>query len=138
MWEDRFIDMVKEIAKWSKDPDEGVGALLVSRDKRSFSAGYNGFPRGIADEEWRLLDKCVKNSLTIHAEENAILNAKRDLAGWTVYTTKPPCLHCTLVIIQAGITEIVMPVPDPESSWFDDNINAISVLSEAGVKIYKF
>ena len=138
MWEARFIKLSKEIATWSKDPEEGVGALLVSTDRRSFSPGYNGFPKDVADENWRLSDKEIKRSLTVHAELNAILNAKRDLTGWSLYITKAPCLDCALDIIQAGITSVYFPCLDDKSSWFESCQNAISVLSEARVMIKQY
>ena len=46
----------------------------------------------------------------IHAVLDALLNAKGyrvDLTRCSLYTTHPPCLHCTQAILQAGIRVVV-------------------------------
>ena len=79
-WDKRFLRIAKnEIASWSKDPNEQVGCVIVSPDRRQFSPGYNGFPTWIKDSEERLKDKELKNALSVHAELNAILNSRTDL-----------------------------------------------------------
>ena len=133
-WDKRFARIAKnEIALWSKDPDEQVGCVLVSPDRRQLSTGYNGFPVGIADTEDRLKDKDVKNFLSVHAELNAILNSRTDLTGWTLYVTKAPCMNCALAIIQAGIVRVVCEFINAESRWADNQTEAIKLLREAGV-----
>jgi dCMP deaminase len=52
------------------------------------------------------LDEC----LCSHGEENAITQAAYhgvSLRGATIYTTLSPCLHCTKLIINAGLVEVV-------------------------------
>ena len=36
----------------SKDPSTQVGACIVNPDKRIVAIGYNGFPRGISDDNF--------------------------------------------------------------------------------------
>lgn len=107
-WDHRFMRMATEAATWSKDPDAKVGVFLVAPDRRQFSCGYNGFPAGVQDD-YLGLSNAEKNELTVHAERNAILNARRDVSGWTLYTTKPPCFECCKDILQAGIARVVVP-----------------------------
>lgn len=136
-WDKRFYRIAEEVATWSKDPGEGVGAVLVSPDGRSVSWGFNGFPRGIEDTPERLADPDTRQQLTVHAELNALLNCTVDPAGWTMYCTKFPCVSrtCAQSIIQRGITRIVCKGIDFKSSWSDDQIEAQAMLIEAGVKI---
>jgi len=136
-WDKRFRNVAEDVALWSKDPFKGVGAVVVSPDKRRVSWGYNGFPAGVADDD-RLNDKELKNRLMVHAELNAILNARTDLTGWTLYCTKAPCLECASAVIQAGITRIVFAEPDPDGSWYDRQLDALRALNEAGVKVLGF
>ena len=135
-WVERFHSLAKEVATWSKDPDCQVGAVVVSPDRRLFTAGYNGFPAGIQDKKNRLSTKSVKNYYTVHAEINAIVNSRRDLTGWCMFVTKPPCLDCAKAIIQAGIAEVHCPELNPDSSWYEENKMALDLLNEAQIQAY--
>ena len=44
---------------------------------------------------------------SVHSEIDAIINAKRDLTGCTIYITRYPCEACARAIIRAGITRVV-------------------------------
>lgn len=137
-WDWRMIGVARDVAGWSKDPDEGVGALLISPDKRQVSWGYNGFPRGIEDTPERLNNKELKNMLTIHAEKNAIFNAVVDLTDWTLYSTKFPCSGCANAIIQKQIRRVVCPAIRQDSSWSSDQQLADQLLLEAGIDVTTF
>lgn len=134
-WDQRFYSLAKEAETWSKDPKCKVGAALVSPDRREFAFGYNGLPAGLKDSEVRLGTSSLKLKLTVHAEVNAILNARRDLTGWVMYCTKAPCIDCALAIIQAGVAELHCPIVKNGSSWYDENYEALSLLAEAGILI---
>ena len=134
-WDKRFYgEALREIATWSKDPDVKVGAIIVSEDHRRFSKGFNGFARGIADTDERLNDKIQKNELMIHAELNAIFNATENLTGWTLYTTRAPCINCANAIIQVGIKRVVGPDINHGSSWMKNQFKAKKLLLEAKVE----
>ena len=110
--------------------------------------GMNGFPRGIADTPERLNDRETKLKLVVHGEMNAVLAAARvgiPLKGCTMYLAAtsvdgglwggPPCVRCTVEVIQAGIIEIVSyPVKSAISKWAADLETARILLDEAGVK----
>jgi dCMP deaminase len=109
--------------------------MIVSLDKRQSVWGYNGFPRGIEDTQERLLDRELKNTLTVHAELNAILNADFSLKGWQLYSTTAPCFcrGCAHAIIQKGISWVIAPGLDHESSWYADQLKARALFEEAGI-----
>ena len=78
-WDTRFLGLAAHISAWSKDPSSQVGAV-ISDGNRIVSLGYNGFAAGVEDRRERLDDRDCKLNLTIHAEENAMIFAKRDSA----------------------------------------------------------
>jgi dCMP deaminase len=135
----RFIGLAQHISTWSKDPSTKVGCVVVGEDREIRSTGFNGFPRGINDDEERLMDREKKYPLICHAEENAIMHAARigvSLKDSTAYVTWPPCSRCARSLIQAGIREIVYPetgkIPD---RWIEDFTISDSMLNEAGVAV---
>lgn len=134
-WDKRFLELAKHVSEWSKDPGTKVGAVIVDDMNRIISMGYNGFPRDIVDFKERLDDREIKLKLTLHAEENAILFANRDLTGTTIYTYPfQPCSHCSLWIVQSGIGYVVAPKSDVER-WKDDFKLAEEILAESGVQL---
>lgn len=133
-WDGRFFKLAHEVAEWSKDPAKQVGAVVISPNKREVSYGYNGFPHKLNDDA-RLANKSTKNALSLHAEVNAVLNAKKDLRGWSLYCSEAICEQCALVIIQAGITKVTMPASMSSSSWFDSCTKAVSLFKEANIII---
>ena len=137
-WDKRFIELAKHIANWSKDPSTKVGCVVVGEDREIRSTGFNGFPRGIKDDDERLLDREQKYPLICHAEENAIMHAARigiSLKDCTAYVTWPPCSRCARSLIQAGVREVVYPedceIPE---RWEEDFAIANSMFTESGVK----
>lgn len=121
-WDARFRAMATFVAGWSKDPREQVGCVLVSPDKRRFSVGYNGLPKGFPDDI--VMSRDDKNKYSLHAEDNAIAQAGTDLTGWTVYCTKAPCLRCMLTIHRAGIARVVSAGIRDDSNWRFDQKEA--------------
>ena len=138
-WDLRFIGLAQHISTWSKDPSTKVGCVVVGEDREIRSTGFNGFPRGINDDEERVMDREKKYPLICHAEENAIMHAARigvSLKDSTAYVTWPPCSRCARSLIQAGIREIVYPETGkiPER-WIEDFTISDSMLNEAGVAV---
>jgi dCMP deaminase len=137
VWNQRVLRIAHEVASWSKDPKRKVGAVIVSQDFRGFSLGYNGFPRGIHDLDERLQDNDLRKRLTIHAERNAMDNARFGLRNCAIYSTKYPCHDCAKSIIQCGLTNIIVPPPDfNHPSWGSSYELAQSLFQEAGIQIY--
>jgi len=126
--------MAHEVAKWSKDPSTQVGAR-ITRGKILVSEGFNGPPARTQAEP--STDREPKLRRTLHAEQNAILYAQRDLTGCTMYVTHHPCARCAAQIAQAGIKRVVCNAPDPAFAvrWAEDIAEAQLILSHAGVEL---
>lgn len=110
-WDECFMRMAHVIAERSKDPSSQVGALIADPNNIVVGLGYNGFPRGIADNElpWEREGDFLntKYAYVCHAEENAIYNSNNKTHGCKLYSTLFPCNECTKAIIQNGITEVI-------------------------------
>ena len=146
-WDEHFLRMALEQCRMSKDPRTRVGAVIVGPDREVRSTGFNGFPRLVCDSPDRLNDQAVKLKLMVHAEMNAVLAAARTgvaLKGCTLYLAAtdgesvwggPPCIRCSVEIIQAGIVCIVSrPRREKPSKWHEDMPLTAEILNEAGVE----
>jgi dCMP deaminase len=95
----------------SKDPSTKTGAVIVHPDRTIVSIGYNGFAKGMRDDPELYADREVKYSRVIHCEMNALIFARQDVTGCTLYTTPfCSCERCVVHMIQAGIKRFVAPV----------------------------
>lgn len=111
-WDDYFMAVALLSAKRSKDPNTQVGACIVNKNNVIESIGYNGLPKGCSDDEfpWESEGNALdtKYPFVVHAELNAILNAKgKDLSNCKIYVALFPCNECAKAIIQSGINEVV-------------------------------
>ena len=111
-WDDYFMSVALLSGKRSKDPNTQVGACIVNKNNVIESIGYNGLPKGCSDYEfpWEKEGEMLntKYPFVVHAELNAILNAKgKDLSGCKIYVALFPCNECAKAIIQSGISEVV-------------------------------
>jgi len=105
-WNKYFIDIAEQVSKRSKDSSTKTGCVIVDDKNRPISFGYNGFIGG-CDETKMSQERPIKYYLVIHAEMNALLFAKRELTGSTLYTLYAPCDFCLKHIVQAGIKKII-------------------------------
>ena len=110
-----WIDLAERVPKESKDRSTKVGCVIVSPENTILSTGWNGFPRGVDDEDEAKHERPAKYDWTEHAERNAIYNAARKgiaLLGGVAYLNYSPyaiCTHCVRALAQAGIVELVGP-----------------------------
>ena len=138
-WDRYFMDMAYHVASRTTCLRRAVGAVIV-KDKRILATGYNGAPSGVrhCGETG-----CLRKQLGIpsgqqhelcralHAEQNAIIQAAtlgQSIEGATIYITHQPCLICAKMIINAGITRIVVKEGYPDEM-------SVDILNEAGLKI---
>lgn len=118
-----------------------VGAIIV-RDKRILSTGYNGAPRGLphcADvgclREAEDVPSGQRHELCrgLHAEMNAIIQAAcygASISGGVLYSTTQPCVLCAKMIINAGLTRVVIEETYPDKL-------AESMLADAKIEIVR-
>ncbi|AGY53107.1 dCMP deaminase [Bacteroidales bacterium CF] len=123
-----YLEMAAVWAKNSYCKRRQVGALLV-KDRMIISDGYNGTPAGFENicED----DEGHTKPYVLHAEANAITKVAKsgnNSKGATMYVTTAPCLECSKLIIQAGITRLV---------YKDDYriSDGIDLLKRAGIEI---
>lgn len=132
-WQTRFLDLAEHIAEWSLDPNTKVGSIIVDNQKRVIAMGYNGFPRGVNDDEKRYAERETKHKYVVHAERNALDNAPLSVEGCTLISTLMPCNECAKGIIQKGIKTVICYKPKRA-----DNFNweaTEKMFSEAGVEL---
>jgi len=136
-WDLRFLEMARNAASWSKDPSTKVGAIIVDDDKRVISVGYNGFPKGVRDDE-RLDDRQEKYKIIVHAERNALLFANTDVKNCHIYTYPfLPCSVCAGMIIQAGIKRVVS-VKNNNLRWQQDFKVSRKMFQEAEIHVIEY
>ena len=126
-----FMEIAVAVSMRSTCLRRRYGAVIVSKDGRIVSTGYNGAPRHRAncvDLKECLREKCKIKPGThyelcraVHAEANAIINGNPlDIVGGTLYLagtdvatnsrTKQmrPCSMCQRLILNAQIAKVVM------------------------------
>lgn len=138
-WDEYFMSITRLVGGRSTCLRRKVGAVIV-KDRRILATGYNGPPAGLphCDETG-----CVREELRIpsgerhelcrgiHAEQNAIIqsaNYGTGIHGATIYTTYHPCSVCAKMIINAGISRVVIDDRYPDEL-------AADLLAEAGIEV---
>jgi dCMP deaminase len=119
-WDLRFLQMAKLVSTFSKDPSTKTGAIIVRPDRTIQSVGFNGFPKGMSDDESLYANRDEKYSRIVHCEINAFIFAGGPVRGNTLYTYPfCSCDRCAVQMIQAGIARFVFPKPsqDALSRW---------------------
>ncbi len=131
-WDQYFMNIAATVATRSTCDRAAVGAVLV-REKRILTTGFNGSPAGLphCDEAGHLMvdGHCVR---TTHAEANAIIQAALhgiSSNGASCYVTHLPCLTCTKMLINAGISQIIY------MTTYRMNEHAMSFFLDAGVSV---
>lgn len=118
-WDEYFLELTRHVSSRATC-DRGRSGCVIVRDKQILSTGYVGSPPGSehCDEVGHLLRRVIDEDdvsrvhcvRTIHAEQNAILQAARtgtSVVGGTVYCTMEPCRTCAMFIVSVGIRRVV-------------------------------
>ncbi|MBR3052145.1 hypothetical protein IKG60_00805 [Candidatus Saccharibacteria bacterium] len=106
-WDEYFMQIAETVATKSKDPSSKMGCVIVDENKRVVSLGYNGMLQGADESKMTLTERPMKYYFAIHSEMNALLFARRDLTGCTVYNKVATCENCLKHCLQAGIKRFV-------------------------------
>jgi dCMP deaminase len=130
-WDDYFLRIARTVASRATCPRASVGCVIV-RDHRILTTGYNGAPKGAVhctDAGCIVVnDHCLRAT---HAEANAVVQGALhgvSLDGATAYCTHQPCVHCSKLLISAGIRVIVYETAYPDEI-------AVRLLGESGVAL---
>ncbi len=141
-WDHYFMDITALVATRSSCLRRQVGALLV-KDRNILATGYNGVPSGISHCE---AVGCLRAKLNVpsgerhelcrglHAEQNAIIQAAKhgvSINGAVLYCTTMPCVICTKMLINAGISKVVY------GEGYADTL-AREMIAESGIEIEQF
>ena len=138
-WDEYFMAVALLSAQRSKDPNTQVGACIINRENKIVGVGYNGFPIGCSDDKLPWDRKgdflATKYPYVCHAELNAILNSiPGNLKNCSIYTVLFPCNECAKLIIQAGISRVVSPLPEKNGRWGEAHQLTCEMFYEAGVE----
>jgi len=108
-WDEYFMNIARVVSSRSTCSRKYVGAVIV-RDRTILSTGYNGSIRGMPHclDVGHMMEAghCVA---TIHAEQNAILQAAKNgvmIDRGAIYVTASPCWNCFKASANAGIERI--------------------------------
>ena len=135
-WDAFYLRLCDVVRSKSKDPSTKVGAFIARPDHTPVSFGFNGFPRNVLDTPSLYQDREQKYPRTVHAELNAILNARESLRGCTLYV-RPlhPCATCAGAIIQSGIGRVVYMQEGIRTDWAEQFRVAKEMFDEAKVLV---
>jgi dCMP deaminase len=111
-WDEYFIDLAHAAAARSTCPRVfhlgGVGAVLVDDRHHVLGLGYAGSPPGTVHciDAGCVIENggCVR---TVHAELNALLNARPFDGPKVLYATLSPCWACMKMIAAANVHRVV-------------------------------
>ena len=107
VWDEYFMKIAETVAIKSKDPSSKMGCVIVDKNKRVVSLGYNGMVQGADESKMTLSERPMKYYFATHSEMNAVLFAHQDLTGCTIYNRVATCENCLKYCLQAGITRFV-------------------------------
>jgi len=143
-WDTYFINMAQLVSLKSKDTSTKVGCVIVGPENQILSTGFNGFPRGVIEDETQPLrwERPTKYMFCEHSERNAVFNAARHgipLRGAIAYLNwiPIPCPDCARCFIQSGITTIIGPDRPfaGKGDWSSIQSVSLPMLNEAGIKL---
>lgn len=118
-WDEYFLNIAQEVASRADCNRGKIGVVLV-RDRRILTTGYNGAPKGLPHcseigclikkeigNDNEIVERCIR---TVHAELNAITQAALhgvSTQDATLYGIYKPCSVCMKALINAGVRRVV-------------------------------
>ena len=106
-WDAYFLRIAEVVAAKSKDPSSKNGCVIVDQNNRPVSFGYNGLVQGSNEDFQTLSERPMKYHFVLHSEMNALIFARSNLSGCTLYNHYATCANCLKHCLQAGITRFV-------------------------------
>jgi dCMP deaminase len=117
-WIDYFLGLAKVVSQRSHDTQTQHGCIITDRSNRILGVGYNGFPRGLLDDNLPNT-RPDKYPWMIHAERNALSNCAVLPENGVAYVTGQCCNDCIMALWQEGITKVIMS-KDHGTHLFDE------------------
>jgi len=117
------------------DPGLGTGAVLVSPGGSAMYKGTAAIPTQVTALPSVNGFQEHKDLHSLHAEIDALIEAKQNVYGWTIFVTKFPCGPCASALIRAGVKRVVAFAPETGSRWFASQIAALDAFFIAGVVV---
>lgn len=106
-WIDYFLGLARIVSQRSHDIQTQHGCVITDRNHRILGVGYNGFPRGLLDDNLPNT-RPDKYPWMIHAERNALSNCVVRPDNGIAYVTGQCCNDCIMALWQEGVTKVVM------------------------------
>lgn len=109
-----WLSMLPLISSRGTCPRRQVAAILVDKDGRLVSTGYNGSAPGAPHcfttpcAGSPLLNGLRDDCEALHAEANAVMQATSSRrVPWTLYCDLSPCFSCAKLMLAADIQDVV-------------------------------
>lgn len=113
-----FLKMARLVSSRGTCARRSVGCVLVSARRHVLATGYNGTASGqphcidqhcpgVGQSSGAGLDLCE----AVHAEQNALLQARDVHQIHTAYCTVSPCITCTKLLMNTSCERIVFTMP---------------------------
>jgi dCMP deaminase len=106
-WIDYFLGLAKVVSQRSHDIQTQHGCVIADRNNRILGVGYNGFPRGLLDDNLPNT-RPDKYPWMIHAERNALSNCVVRPDNGIAYVTGQCCNDCIMALWQEGVNKVIM------------------------------
>lgn len=145
-WLKRHFEIAYLISKWSKDPSTKVGSVIITKEGKPKSWGFNGIPSGVEDYPARF-ERPIKYNFFAHAERNAIDLCDTSVKDCILICTHSPCSDCARGIVSHGIDRVVVDVDNGfmENSFITRNETSLrchhaslEMFTESGVEYNEF
>ncbi|MBU2219741.1 cytidine/deoxycytidylate deaminase family protein [Patescibacteria group bacterium] len=141
-WDEYFLSLLEPLSRRATCDRGRSSAIIVSAQNTILTTGYVGSSPGdghcdedghlmvtVTDKKGHQSQHCVR---TLHAEENAILQAAMDgvaLRGATLYCKMTPCVNCARRIVRVGIKRVVA------QKRYHKDAESKKLFKNAGVKL---
>lgn len=148
-WDETWLAVALVLSERSVCVRAQVGAVIVDKQNRVVSTGYNGQPAGIQPgescQQWcprsykkeQQLDKEYGDCFSIHAEMNALMYGDRSrYEGGTLYVTSACCWNCGKAVANSGIKRIVMLIDEVHPAHREPDAT-LYMLNLCNVEVYR-
>jgi dCMP deaminase len=136
-WTDYFLGLARVVSQRSHDVQTQHGCVITDTNNRILGVGYNGFPRGLVDNNLPNT-RPDKYPWMIHAERNALSNCVVRPDNGIAYVTGQSCNDCIMALWQEGINTVFMENSHGTHLFDNDAQNRFDTfVTMSGIKIIR-